>query len=390
MVRLEPKPVEARRKPTIPDRWRDPLAVGLAAAGVLGLLSMLVIWRTSPGWGYDFAAYYNAAVRLVETGSPYQDVTLSGPFRPGPGGLYLYSPVVATLLLPATQMPFDVANTIWQVLRVGMLVLTCALIPASGRIRLLALAVAVVTPPALDDLNLGNVSVVVTFFAVLAWRYLDRPFGGVAIAAALTIRPTMAVVDAWWLLRGRLGSLFWSVAAYAVIAALTLPFVGLGGWIDYLTVLRNLGDITGVARNWDMGSFFLNLGLPSIVATLAVYAGYAIAVGAVLLSLRRDRELGYVVAVMASLILSPLLWNHYMSHLIIPAAFLAKRGRPWGLALPLLTWLPQPLLGFVAVFALLITFAAQAPDQVDPDAERSGWPHILARLRLRRPAAVTA
>ncbi|MEP7361094.1 MAG: hypothetical protein ABI744_05885, partial [Chloroflexota bacterium] len=42
----------------------------------------------------------------------------------------------------------------------------------------------------------------------------------------------------------------------------------------------------------------------------------------------------------------------------VPAAFLAARGRPWGLALPLLAWLPQPALPLVALAGLLLPFLA--------------------------------
>ena len=56
---------------------------------------------------------------------------------------------------------------------------------------------------------------------------------------------------------------------------------------------------------------------------MALFLSYAVAVGALLLSLRRDRELSYVVTLMATLLLSPLLWDHYLTNMIIPAAFLA-------------------------------------------------------------------
>jgi len=38
-----------------------------------------------------------------------------------------------------------------------------------------------------------------------------------------------------------------------------------------------------------------------------------------------------VVTATASLLLSPLLWDHYLVMLVLPAAFLASRGQPWAL-----------------------------------------------------------
>src|SRR5687768_18283081 len=84
-----------------PSRWAAPLGAGLATVGVIVLLSAISIWTgRSPGWAYDFHAYFDAALRLIATGTPYQAETLSGPFRPGPFGLYLYTPVPALVFVP--------------------------------------------------------------------------------------------------------------------------------------------------------------------------------------------------------------------------------------------------------------------------------------------------
>ncbi len=114
--------------------------------------------------------------------------------------------------------------------------------------------------PFLIDLDLGNVSLIVTFLAVLAWRWLDRPLGSIALAASLTIRPTMGLICAWWLLRGMWRPVAWTVIAFGVLVVLTLPFVGLDGWFDYVTVLGNVSNVTGVPRNVDLGSAVLLFG----------------------------------------------------------------------------------------------------------------------------------
>jgi hypothetical protein len=159
--------------------------------------------------------------------------------------------------------------------------------------------------------------------------------------------------------------------------ALSLPWLAPRVWLEYVTVLRNVSDVTGVQANVDLGSAVLLLGGPPGLAQAALYVGYALAVAAVLLSLRRDRELSYVVTLMASLLLSPLLWNHYLTNLLIPAAFLASRGRAWGLGLPLLGWLPNPLLPLVAVAGLLLPFLAPGR------GPRAGLIRLAAGRRIR-------
>lgn len=342
-------------------RWAGPLAAGLALFGLLVL--GLSIWNwigRSPGWGYDFHAYYDAALRLIATGSPYQAETLGGPFRPGPFGLYLYSPVVALLFVPLTMIGESSAILVWLALRITALGLICALMPVPRQLRLAVFGVAALSAPVLFDLDLGNVSLLVTLMAVLVWRWLDRPLGGLALAASLTMRPTMALIAAWWLLRGLWRPVAWTAAAGVALVLVSLAWVNVDLWFQYLTVLRHVSDVTGVRANVDLGSAVLLIGGPVWLAQLALFAGYAVAISAVLLSLRRDRELSYVVTLMATLLLSPLLWDHYLTNLVVPAAFLAARGRLWGLALPLLAWLPQLVLPLVALAGLLLPFLAPA------------------------------
>jgi hypothetical protein len=84
---------------------------------------------------------------------------------------------------------------------------------------------------------------------------------------------------------------------------------------------------------------------------------------------------------MATLLMAPLLWDHYLTSLLIPAAFLAQRGKTWGLILPLLGWTPvlltaifpplrgsaEAVLPFVALLGLLTPFLA--PSRGQP----AGW-----------------
>ncbi|MEO8626333.1 MAG: glycosyltransferase 87 family protein [Candidatus Limnocylindrales bacterium] len=350
-------------------RWSGPLAAGVAMAGLLVLGLAMWSWvGRSPSWAYDFHAYWEAALRLLSTGSPYTAETLAGPFRLappfrlGPDELFMYSPVLALLLVPLTALVESVAVIFWLVIRVAALGMTCSLMPIPGRLRVAVFGVALLSVPVLRDLELGNVSLIVTLLGVVIWRWLDRPVAGIALAVSLTVRPTMVVIGAWWLLRGLWRPIAWSAVAGFVVVLASLVWLRSEAWLQYPTVLGNVRDLMGVPSNVDLGSAVLLVGGPPWLAQLALYAGYAVAIGAVLLSLRRDRELSYVVTLMATLILSPLLWDHYLTNLLVPAAFLAARGRWWGLALPLLAWMPQPMLPLVALAGLLLPFLAWGGD----------------------------
>jgi hypothetical protein len=344
--------------------------VVLAALGLLWLAAGLAIFPGGEGWGYDYRAYADAAERLAQTGSLYQLETLAGPFRPGPYGLYMYAPPLGVAVGPLSGLELDTAITLWFVLHGLALAAACALLPVATWIRLAVFGIGALSLAVTQDFSLGNVSTLLLLPLAAAWRWLDRPAGAIAQALAISVRPTLGLLLVWQLLRRQWRAVAWTVGAGLVLVTLTLPFVGIDGYRDYITVLGNLTGVSGVERNVDLGSVALELGLDDSASTLALLAGYALGIVAIALSLRRDRDLGFVVTATASLLLSPLLWDHYLAMLVLPAAFLASRGRTWGLALPLLSWLPGVALPFVVVAAVWLPFFAREPKaEVKPEAE---------------------
>jgi hypothetical protein len=279
--------------------------------------------------------------------------------------MYLYSPVPAVAFIPMTAVSAETAALVWLALRLMALVAGCALMPVSRRVRVAAFGIAALSFPVLYDLNLGNVSIVVTFLTICAWRALDSPAGGAAMALASLLRPTTAIVGLAWLVSRSWRPLAGAVVVGLGLIALTLPLVGLAGWVDYAALLRNVSDVTGLDKNVDLGSAVLRLGLPAQMAPTAFVAGAILAIAAVIIAARRDRELGFVVASVAGLLLVPLLWAHYLTQLLIPAAYLAGRGRPWALVLPLFAWLPEVALPFVVLASLWLPFLARRSAPVD-------------------------
>ena len=351
---------EDRRAAARPTRdWTTFAGLVLATLGGLWLILSFVSFPGAEGWGYDYQAYADAAVRLTDDGSLYQAETLDGPYRPGPHGLYMYAPPLGIAVTPLRTLGPETAVTLWFLLHVVVLLLACALMPVPTIVRLAAFGAAALSLAVTRDLILGNVSVFLLLPLTLAWRWLDRPLGSIAGAVAMSVRPTLGILLVWQTLRRQWRAVAWTLGAGLVLIVATLPFVGLDGYGDYLTVLRNLSDVTGVDFNWDLGSVVRSFGAGDTLSALALVAGFALAVVAIVTSLRRDREVGFMVTVVASLLLSPLLWDHYLSMLVLPAAFLASRGRPWALALPLASWLPGEMLPFVVLAAVFLPFLAR-------------------------------
>ena len=354
------------------DRDRTLLAAfTLAVLGGFWLALGFASLPSSAGWGYDYQTYTNAAERLAETGTLYPAWALSGPYRTGSIDNYYYAPPLGIAIGPVDQLGGDLAVGIWFLLHIAALGTACALMPVPVWVRFATFGVVALSYGATRDMLLGNVSVLLLLPLAAAWHWLDRPLGSIAQAFAMSVRPMLGVLLIWQLLRRQWRAVAWTIVAGLVLIAISLPFVGIDGYRDYLTVLRNLSGLTGEAHNRDLSSTALLLGAEQAVAELVLLASYAVGIVAIGLSLRRDREIGFVVTAMASLLLVPLLWDHYLSMLALPAALLASRGRPWGLAVPLLSWLPPVVLPFVVVAGVLLPFAARGPAEPGPDGALS-------------------
>ena len=58
---------------------------------------------------------------------------------------------------------------------------------------------------------------------------------------------------------------------------------------------------------------------------------------AIVAARRRPLAAGFVVAVVATQLVSPLLWDHYAVVLLMPTAWLLANGARWAVAIPLAT-----------------------------------------------------
>jgi hypothetical protein len=227
-------------------------------------------------------------------------------------------------------------------------------------VRAAVLGVSLLSLASLVNLNLGSVNGPLLLAMVVAWRAADRPFGGLAAALSMAIRPALGLVVLGWAARGRLAGLAWTVGAGLLLVAVSLPIAGFGAWTDWLTVLAN-DRFGGSPHNGSALGVLAAAGAPPAVQAVAGLACLAIALGAVWWSRGRRPEVALAVAIGGSLLASPLLWDHYLLLLAIPAAVLAEHRRPWGLVLPLLAWLPWPVYPAVALLGTLTPLAARDP-----------------------------
>ncbi|HTC86422.1 MAG TPA: glycosyltransferase family 87 protein [Candidatus Acidoferrum sp.] len=343
----------------------------LCGLGVIVLILASAVFSGSRGSGYDFRAYDEAARRIAQ-GTPLYLADTVTRYNAGLyADLYIYPPQLAMALVPLTVFDQSAATVAWFVLRLVALGLGCLAMPVRPWIRFAVLGIAGLSFPVLYDLNLGNISLVVFALSALVWRLGERPAAGVVGAILVAIRLPFGSLGLAWLAMRRWRLVAIAIGTGIVLLVAAVPIVGFHGYADYLTILRGLRGISTGPDNLSLTQSFRDAGLPDSLATLSTPLGMIIsAVFTVYVAARRDPSTATVVALTTPLLLAPFFHPHYLVALLIPAAFLADRGRPWALVLPLLGWLPGAFLPFVAVVGIVAPlFARPATDDADAGAQ---------------------
>jgi hypothetical protein len=224
-----------------------------------------------------------------------------------------------------------------------VLMFTAGLAALLGALRLLGVedwrcyGVAVLSAPTINTLALGAITSFLLLGAALAWRYRDRP-GVTAVATAFTavLKLFLWPLGVWLLVTRR-----WRAAAICAGTGLILLF---GGWavIDFAG-LRSYPELVHLLQQVEAPvsySLVALLGLSGRTATVLTVLLSLAAVAAVWVAARGsggDRR-SFAVAIVVSLVASPLVWLHYLLLLYVPIAL--YRPRLSGLwFLPLLLWL---------------------------------------------------
>lgn len=331
--------------------------------------------------GYDAKAYIAAGHRLLN-GEPLYDPSLvvAGPF-----GLYLYPPPVALAFVPLALLPETVAVGAWLAILAGAFLLGVALLPVRPGVRLAIVLLAALDWPFLYTMKLGQVTPILWLTFVIGWRALDRPTvlgGSIAIGALVKLQP--ALFGLWALVTGRWRAFVWALLVGAVIVLVTLPVTGIDSWKAFVDTLLRVSNAVTTPHNFAPGAIAFQSGVSQAAASALQWVWLAlVAIVTVFAWLRRDAGTAYVVTVVASQAISPLLWDHYAMILLLPVALLLERRQWWAAVIPLAMWLPSPMI-YPAGFALLEVATLFLQDGTHRDVSQLG----LGR-RGRMPTALS-
>jgi len=142
--------------------------------------------------------------------------------------------------------------------------------------------------------------------------------------------------------------------------------------VRHFTILRNVSDPITTPHNFTPGAVAYQLGASAVVATwIQVISSVAVLVVVVLAALRASAAASFLATVVASQLLSPVLWDHYAMLLLLPVAFLLDRRQWWSAAIPLATSVfiigiappvAYPIAFWVALVAVLAVGLREPPE----------------------------
>jgi alpha-1,2-mannosyltransferase len=284
-------------------------------------------------FAFDFhGSLWEAARDVVHGRNPYPPPTVAGV---APGDRFVYPPVIAVLFVPLGLLPFPLAA--------GLMAL--ALVAAvAGTLWLLGVrdwrcyGAAYLAIPVLHDVRLGSLTPLLALGLALAWHWRDRARSVLPLSLIILAKLFLWPLGVWLIATGRIRIAFRTALACAVATALSWALIGFRGLDDYPRLLQVLSSYEQ-ARGYSPVAAGLALGLGSTAARAT-----AIALGLVLLGLcvalarRGDDRRSLMLALAASLALSPIVWLHYFVLLLVPIA-LAERRFSWLWLTPALFWI---------------------------------------------------
>jgi len=313
--------------------------------------------------GYDLYAYTHAAERLL-AGKPLYDpaVDVAGGFA-----IYLYPPPFALLVVPFVPLTAAFGPWPWIAFLAGCFALGVAILPVRREVRWAIVLLGGLSWPLAYSLKLGQVGPILFLLLAAGWRWRDRPGPlGFAMALGTIVKVQPALLFGWAALGGRWRAFGLGLAVLVVAGLLaTVSTDGPETWSIYLALLQRVSSAVTTAHNFTPGAIAFQAGVPEGIATAIQWTSTVAALALTAwAALRASGEVGYLTAVTASQLISPLLWDHYAILLLLPTAWLLERGRRWAVAIPLATsvmliWLPPGVYPVAFWGALLAPLAVE-------------------------------
>ena len=361
-----------------PELRRAGVRVGTAA--LLGFLPLFALFLVvgdllvgNAGWAFR-EAFLGAAQAVLDGESPYPMGVEDPDFQRGVG--YVYPPVLAFLTIPFTPLSEALAVGLFALILIATVPITLAL---CGVRDWRCYGLVFLWPGVISGVHVENISLLMALGCALVWHYRDRPAAsGAGLGVAMAVKPLLWPLGIWLVATARLRALVWSVLIALALALGSWAAIGFDGLRRYPTLLR---ELSSGADEWGYSVYALALDLGAghaVARALWLLLAVAVLAAAVAVARRGDERTAFVLAVAAVIAVSPIVWLHYFSLLLVIVAVAQPRLSIVWFA-PLLMWGSEEITNgtpfqnalTLAAAALTVILAVRASTATDLHARPS-------------------
>ena len=295
--------------------------------------------------GYDFSFYWKAAWQLLDGQPIYSATQLTTPYAPQGQQGFLYPPPSAAFAIPFAALSSSTwtpGYLVWIAFGLAVAVVTIYAVSRAERLAarfevlrgagwLLLVGAFLAMPAVLTELINGNVHLLLFALLGVGWLGVRRgdargdAIGGAAVGLAALVKIFPGVVILWFALTRRWRAVGWAFGAALAASVVTLPVTGVQAWLDYPAVLLHMD--APVDPTWSVApTTWLTAALGfQLARTIVTLAGLGVVVAA---ARRLDARSGYGVAVLIGLLITPILWSHYLTIATLPLLLGLAGGVP--------------------------------------------------------------
>jgi alpha-1,2-mannosyltransferase len=221
-------------------------------------------------------------------------------------------------------------------------------------------------PAVLTAVSIGTLTPLLLLGVAVVWRYRNT-LGIAALAAAAVIAAKLFLwpVVVWLWATGRRGTAAAAVALAVAASAACWAWIRFAGMTGYPNLLHRITEVEapyGYGAAWIVGGALLVAGLSFAFLVLCGV-------------LRRDDRVLFSVAIVAALVLTPILWLHYLCLLAAPVALVRPRFSPvW--VVPAVLWLTPQQQAFESPWRIAAVFLVLAAVLAATLSPRRSQPEI--------------
>jgi alpha-1,2-mannosyltransferase len=251
--------------------------------------------------------------------------------------LPVYAAPALVASVPFSLLPYKLAAVLFAALLIGALALGLRLL---GVRDWRCYGVAFACWPFLLGLRLGGLTPLIVLGAAVAWRWRGRLWPpAIAIASIIVAKLFPWPLAVWLLVTRRFRALALTLVIGGVATIAAWAVIGFAGMTEYPRMLSNLAFVEE-GHGPSIVALLLAVGIPAGVGKVVALGAAAALLGAAWRFAGRPEgaQRAFGLTVMAALIASPLVWQHYLVLVFVPIALMSPTLSPIWFA-PMLAYL---------------------------------------------------